>query len=323
LYVRATPVPGPTPSSQTTARVVPQKVIDRLFQLKQSLSILESLGFSALDDGSDDSDSDSDGDTASSSASQQPLSEAEIKIMLAELDHGRHIDETVKAKRMERMKRAKERAQATSKPKSKPSPEAKGAPKAVAASPVFDLEEPEFVPSKSSSSTRPHLATPSSSYGEPTALDYADTEDKSARRKTLRFHTSRIESASRRRESARSGALGGDDDLPWRDMRREKQQAKDDLAAKQNRRGQGGDDLGDPDAPDSEQDNATHAAGKGKKRQRDDDDGKENGEAEEGPDGYYELVKKQKREAKQEKKAAYEAQRASSRCVFCFHCHEP
>jgi len=221
----------------------------------------------------------------------------------------------VKAKRMERMKRAKEKAQATSKPKSKPSPETKGAPKAVAASPIYDLEEPEFVPSKPSSSTRPHRATPSSSYGEPTALDYADTEDKSARRKSLRFHTSRIESASRRRENARSGALGGDDDLPWRDVRREKQQAKDDLAAKQNR-GQGGDDLVDPDAPDSEQDNATPAPGKGKKRPRDDDDGKENGEAEEGPDGYYELVKKQKTEAKQEKKAAYEAQRASNRPDF-------
>lgn len=321
-------MPGPTPNAPTTAHSVPQKVIERLFQLKQSLSILEDLGFSALDD-DEDEDEDSEGpvddfedDLDDLTNSRHGLSKAEMHDILAELESGKYRDDTINADRAERMKRAKAKAKASAGSETKP-PSTKKDKKSKSANetsskskapkvktPVFDLEEPEFVPSKPSTSSS-SKASVSTAYGDPTALDATDMADKSARRKTLRFHTSRIEGASRRREGARSGALGGDDDLPWRDVRREKQAAKD-RAIKEGRGG-GGEDL-DPSAPDVDMDDAA-AGGKGKKRARD-DEGDDGAADQEGADGYYELVKKRKKEIKEEKKAEYEAQRAANQYVF-------
>jgi hypothetical protein len=64
------------------------------------------------------------------------------------------------------------------------------------------------------------------------------------------------------------------------------------------KRGQGGDDL-----DDTEPGSLAHAGGN--------DDS-----AEEDVDGYYSLVQRQKREQKESKKVAYEAAKATIRCVI-------
>ena len=154
--------------------------------------------------------------------------------------------------------------------------------------PVFDLEEPVFTSSKSSRSNFDSgLADP---YGEVTSLQFADAADKTARRKTLRFHTSKIESTSLRRQGARNNAMGGDDDLPYME-RRKRGEAK----LVKEVRGQGGQDLNDVDPDTGGERNVG-----GDTSDSDDD--------EEGPDGYYDQVKRQSKEKRQQKKALYEAE---------------
>jgi U3 small nucleolar RNA-associated protein 3 len=80
----------------------------------------------------------------------------------------------------------------------------------VTAKPAFDLVEPEFFPTM-----RPGMRTSGDdndgmeAYGEATALSMADDADKKARKRTLRFHTSRIETSARRREEGRERLGGG------------------------------------------------------------------------------------------------------------------
>lgn len=170
--------------------------------------------------------------------------------------------------------------------------------------PVFDLVEPEFATSKPTSS-RAQLDAGSDAYGEATSLQHADAADKSARKKSLRFHTSKIESASARRQGARNQAVGGDDDLPYRERRKEKEaRLAKEAAAKV--RGQGGEDLDD-----------TEPERKAEKRRREEDsDGEQEAD---GSDGYYELIKKKSKERKEQKKADYEAFQAAARYgPLCF-----
>ena len=167
---------------------------------------------------------------------------------------------------------------------------------------MFDLEEPEFVPTKKKSSSKP--SADDDVYGEADFLQTADAADKSARKKTLQFHTSRIESASARRQSARNQAMGGDDDIPYRERQKQialraEQEAKRRLAQ------QGGEDLDDADPePPS------------KKRSRDgNSDSGSGSEGGDSADEYYELVKKKSKDKKQKKKEEHDAARAEERVV--------
>ncbi|KAG8763696.1 hypothetical protein FRC11_013930 [Ceratobasidium sp. 423] len=171
--------------------------------------------------------------------------------------------------------------------------------------PVFDLVEPEFTTTKSKEKTKqdsmPAADVDLEALGDPTQLSHTDASDKAGRRKSLRFHTSKIESTSNRRSTARSG-MGGDDDLPYRERRKEQQ--------KRRGLGEGGDDLEmDGGEGDTEMDIDTSSIGK-----RDRDASEQPGDdGSEGEDGYYELVRTAKKQRKEEKKAEYEAMRAAER----------
>ena len=113
-------------------------------------------------------------------------------------------------------------------------------------------------------------------------LGTADAADKKARRHTLRFHTSKIEGASARRQSARV-ALGGDDDLPYSERRKEREartRVKREVQAGQC--GQGGDNPDDTDPA-----LLKHATGGA-------DAGEEDESEEENVDGYYSLIRRQR-----------------------------
>lgn len=237
-------------------------VLARLLTLKQSLITLEELDFAASDSepgSNDDSDADD-------------LMDAE---QLWKLDRLQGLDKDELADLLNDASILPEQ-DAGMRPKKKR--------KTSAALPVFDLVEPEFT-SSTAAQHRPDSGV--DAYGEATSLQHADAADKSARRKTLRFHTSKIESASARRQGARNNAVGGDDDLPYRDSR--KQPAK----VAQSSRGQGGQDL-DESEPQSKLPDGEDA------------------------DGYYELVKRKSKEKKEHKKAEYEAAQEAARYVAFF-----
>lgn len=163
---------------------------------------------------------------------------------------------------------------------------------------VFDLEEPTLPkagPSKlpSSKSDKKRVSKSFSGFGEATELDDTDIADKGVRRKALRFHTTKIENASARRQGARN-ALGGDDDVPYR----EKKKGKNSNLRKN--LGSGGDDLDGEDPEPSML-----------KRAKQDAVGDDDSMSDD--DGYYALVKRQKKEERAAKKAKYEEEKEANR----------
>jgi U3 small nucleolar RNA-associated protein 3 len=174
--------------------------------------------------------------------------------------------------------------------------------------PVFDLVEPVYNRSKPLSSNVTADKSSTDAYGEATFLQHADQADKNARKKSLRFHTSKIESASARRQGARNNAVGGDDDIPYREGRKEKEaRMTKESEKKAKSRGQGGDDLDDVEPGDDV-----------RKRPREQENDESDGE--EGADGYYELVKRKVKERKEKKKIDYEEAQAAARSVFRLRC---
>ena len=119
-------------------------------------------------------------------------------------------------------------------------------------------------------------------------MDEADLEDKKGRRKALRFHTAKIESASARRNQART-ALGGDDDVPYRERNKEKERKKQ-LANVNRGLGDGGDDL------DDEEPEISPGKTQQRKRGRDEDGANDErgggGENNDDDDGYRSLAKR-------------------------------
>lgn len=262
-------------------------ILQRLLTLKQSLSTLEDLDF-AGSDSEDNEDDESivtddilvDGEQVWRFDDAKGLESNELAELLE--------DAATSTKKIEKRTRTP--------PKKKRKTTTQNHPQPVG--PIFDLVEPQFVSSKSSSFHEP-LANDADAYGEMTALHFADLADKSVRKKSLRFHTSRIDSTSARRQGARNQAVGGDDDLPYRQRKKDKdaQLVKEAVKKLDN---QGGDDLNDED-PEPQR--------VGEKRPRQDEDDAD-------PDGYYELVKKKSKEKKEKKKAEYEEDNGRVRYVL-------
>ncbi|KAF8555211.1 hypothetical protein OG21DRAFT_1507881 [Imleria badia] len=170
--------------------------------------------------------------------------------------------------------------------------------------PVFDLVEPKYTRASRKHKVAPVVDTVAVAdpFGEVTALGYHDLSDKQARKKSLRFHVSRIESSSSRRTDARANAVGGDDDIPYRERKKEREARLEREKARKKEKGQlgaGGDDLDDVDPEvDAEQ----------KKRKRKRALGDEDAEEDvSGANGYYDLVKQAAATKKARKKAEYEA----------------
>ena len=256
-------------------------VMRRLLTLKQGLTELEELDFDMSDDSEDEDDDEIDFSDGSSDDENDPwrtlskngLDASELADLLNDARSPNSRKETSKDnKKVERVRASKHKQPLST------------------VKPVYELVEPTFVKSKESAS--PINTQRGDLYGEVSSLDSADVADKNVRKKALRFHVSKIESASARRQNARS-ALGGDEDIPYRERR----ERFEDKTARKNF-GAGGDDLDDEDPEPRTND---------KKRSREGDDSDAASDADENEDGYYSLVKKQKAEKKAEKKAKYEA----------------
>jgi U3 small nucleolar RNA-associated protein 3 len=206
-------------------------------------------------------------------------------------------------------------------PKKKQKTDKKGKDSKKSAKPrilVFDLVEPEFEHSKSKPVPLSSVSDAADSFGERTVLQSSDAADKKARNKSLRFHTSKIEGAVTRRDKGAKNLLGGDDDIPYKERRKQKEIRETKENAKKGR-GLGGDDLSDGD-PEADMDvdfagfDGDFGGGKlGKKRRRD-DSSEEHEDAD--PGEYYSLVERSAKEKKGKKKAEYDATKAAERCVL-------
>lgn len=265
-------------------------ILQRLLTLKQSLATLEDLDFA----GSDTEDDEDDG----SMTMGDILADGE---QVWRFDGAKGLEPNELAELLEdAVLSGKDHEKGAQTPPKKKRKTTQDRPQSVP--PIFDLVEPQFVSSKSLSSHEPH-SNDVDAYGEMMALPSADLADKSARKKSLRFHTSKIASASARRQGARDQAAGGDDDLPYRQKKGRDAQLVKEAAKRLN--SQGGKDLDD--------ENPEPRVGEKRSRNEEDDT-----DPDEDPDKYYELVKKKSREKKEKKKAEYEEANGLVRFVLVY-----
>jgi hypothetical protein len=272
--------------------------MQRLLTLKQALQTLEDLNFAASD--SEDEDEDDYEEDEESMTFDEIMADGEN---VWSVDHEDGLDSDELNDLLDDAKQSIDLAGSTPrlppKKKRKTRREKDEGPKMV--TPVFDLVEPEFVSSKSKTSSHRQEADNDlvDAYGEATTLHSVDAADKTARKKSLRFHTSKIDSATARRQGARNQAAGGDDDIPYRERKsaKEARLVKEAAIRAQNQVG----------APLDDEEPEPRA---GQKRSRGDEDD----EGAESPDDYYELVKNKSKETKMRKKEEYEA--ASGRARY-------
>ena len=299
LYLRASEY-----YSQRPELLRSHPIFARLLQLKQALATLEELDFHLSESDSEIGDDIEEEDSLGSEEEMDGLTLSKRYRKGAQLAFDdlagllREAEEAVASVKTQKM------AKPTTLPRPPKQPPKKKRKISTAAT-IFDLEEPTYVSSKPRTSTFTPTSGEDDAFGDAMVLGSADAADKKGRRHTLRFHTSKIESASARRQGARL-SLGGDDDVPYRERRKEKE-ARAQREAQAGKRGQGGDDLdgAGPESPVRATD----------KVNVDEDDES----AEESVGGYYSLVQSQKREQKESKKLAYEAVKATIRCVVQ-HC---
>lgn len=282
-------------------------ILNRLLTLKQSLVMLENLGV-GTDSQDDDDEDDKYEDEYGEQGSETPdlwsilmtkgLESDELADLLMDAD-----DKPRKASKKDKIEvKPPKKKRKTSDDKNE--------------QPIFDLVEPDFEAASTSSKKKrsaPADVSSTDAFGETTFLQHIDATDKQARKKSLRFHVSRIESATARRQNARVNAVGGDDDIPYRERKKEKEQRMEkERQRKAGTLGMGGDDLDDvnPEITD---------AGHSKKRRRDVDVEDDDDSDTDAVHGYYELVKRQAADKKSKKKIDYEEARAAERLVFGEH----
>jgi len=299
-----------TPKYATNPKLLQaHPVLPRLLTLKQAMTSLERLDFGPNSDNDEDDDDDDDDDMQFlwGDHNLAELDEAELRELI------REAQELMAPQALQRKEKKRPESIPNGEPEGKKS-KSKGKEKEGGGKKkrehIFDLEEPEFVPasalsdasSGAKSKPSPHTA---SAFGEYTSLDAIDAQDKAAHKRSLRFHTTKIESASSRRAKARGATMGGDDDIPYKEREKAKEarlSAESKRKAEKGLLGQGGEDL--EDVPEA----------RGMKRGREEMDGEDAVSA----DGYYELVKRQKREQKDEKKAQYNALKAAEKYASFF-----
>jgi len=278
--------------AQRPALLQSHSILERLLTLKQSLQTLEDLDF-AVDDEEDD-----DEDEYTGMSMDDMLADGE-KVWGFQPDEGLDSDELDDLLNDAQNPIVETPAKTEKPPKKKRKTQTQAESSMIKS--VFDLVEPEFVSSKSSSNRR-HVANDGTdAYGEATALPSVDAADKTARKKSLRFHTSKIESASTRRQDARNHASGGDDDIPYRERKKEKDArlVKEAAIRAKNQVG----------VPLDDEDPEPQTGQKRSRSDNEDDDGK-------SPDEYYELVKKRSKEVKAKKKEEYEEAHSLKRSVI-------
>ena len=161
------------------------------------------------------------------------------------------------------------------------------------------LEEPEFVPASTSKRAQPSKSVfEHEDMGDLTELSAAEQAERSAKKRSLRFHTSKIAATSARRNAAREARLQGDEDVPYKN----RQAARDAALQRNSTKGAAGEDLDGEDWSEKDKKRAREAM--------DEDDG----------DDYYEQVKRRRTYEKEAKQQAHDDAREEQRWVRIVRC---
>ncbi|KAL1413088.1 something about silencing protein 10 [Vanrija albida] len=163
------------------------------------------------------------------------------------------------------------------------------------------MAEPDFAPSTKKSRKAAETFVVEDTLGDATSLADADAADKEHKKRTLRFHTSKIAATSARRSAARDRRMGGDDDIPYRD----RQAARDAALRKNAPKGDGGEDLDGSDWTESDRKRAREVREEADEAAEDAED-----------DGYYDLVKRRKVAKELAKADAHETFREAKFTAF-------
>ncbi|EJT98698.1 hypothetical protein DACRYDRAFT_110601 [Dacryopinax primogenitus] len=301
LHLRATPSHATSPSPLSD-----HPVLDRLLELKQFLHVMESYNFAADDPlrtGELEDEDDEEGmDGVWDLKKRMGLEDGELEALLKET---RGVEKELAEEEEPVMTNGKVKAKSKADGKPKSNGKEKKPVKEKKKGVSFDLVQPEFVPS---ARKRPSASVPADAsaddlaYGEVTTLTAADLADKAARKRSLRFHTSRIESAAARRDAARRNREGGDEDIPYKARRKEVElQANARAEARlKKRQEQEGAELDDEEWGESDRKRAREAMQPGE---------------EEDYEGLYEAVERGRKRRKLEKKEAYDEERAAERFI--------
>lgn len=155
------------------------------------------------------------------------------------------------------------------------------------------LEEPDFVPASKSGkrSSGQKSMFDDEDMGDLTELSASEQAERSAKKRSLRFHTSKIAATSARRAAAREARLQGDEDVPYKN----RQAARDAALQRNSARGTEGEDLDGQDWSDKDKKRAREAM--------DQDDGND----------YYETVKRRRTDEKEAKQQAHDQAREEQR----------
>ncbi|KAF9649767.1 hypothetical protein BDM02DRAFT_3113215 [Thelephora ganbajun] len=344
LHLRSTPKYAAHPDL-----VKSHPVLERLLTLKQSLSTLEDLDFDMSDsqsgedgvlgDDFDESDEDLEFDDEEDeevfdlfnhtkggkkkkpklevNELQELLKDAETDISDITPTLNGAVSPDKKRKAVKEPPSPSQGEEATSEPpkKRQKTDKEKNAKSSKTRPVVFDLVEPEFEYSTPKSASVPSVADVADAFGEQTVLQSFDAADKKARKKSLRFHTAKIEGTVTRRDKGTKNLMGGDDDIPYKERKKQKETREAKEIAKKGR-GLGGDDLsdGDPevdmDVDFAGLDGSFGGSKSGKKRSR---NGLSEDHEDVDPGQYYSFVEESAKERREKKKAKHDAAKAAER----------
>ncbi|ORX37186.1 Sas10 C-terminal domain-domain-containing protein [Kockovaella imperatae] len=197
-------------------------IMSRLLHLKEGLAMLEDLDFAADSESGVSDEEFEEGVNGSQKAMKDKLSllfgafndkgSSQIEDDLDESWRTTHLEEGELDELLADLTDGEPEVIPVAEPKRKPKGHKRS--QLLAADPVTNaLVEPDF-------QSMEHFSTTQSNedpIGDPSALDEADAVDKENRKRSLQFHTSKINSTSARRAAARAQRFGGDDDIPQRD----------------------------------------------------------------------------------------------------------
>ncbi|SNX82474.1 related to SAS10 - involved in silencing [Melanopsichium pennsylvanicum] len=347
FHLRASPEFANDPAKLRT-----HAVMQRMMRLKQGLSVMEDLGLTfdpqrmsgangglspdemddmhMLSQGSEDDDL---GD----------LDDDELADLMADADSGKEDAAPVKSKKrvkkskqqleeedeyiVEEPKKQKQKADKAKKKAKKPEPVAPLAAELASLDDEPALQVKLKKKSGASGYVNPFAVSSAStnfedaSFGELSGLSSIDSAERAARKRTLQFHASAIESKALQRAKAAKERQSGDADIPYRDRERSRAGVEATKAAKEARlqqQGNGGfgkdtaldgqDGWGEADEKDwrdvmgqaetSSFSSSRHDAGE---------------DEDEDAAGYYDLVTSSRKRARQEAKAEYDEQRNAER----------
>ncbi|KAN0060645.1 something about silencing protein 10 [Thecaphora frezii] len=337
FHLRASPEFAANP-----AKLAAHPVLLRMMKLKQGLSAMEELGITADRPPASDDDEDDEGldgleedelaglladeeemearnrsrAKVGASKSKKPQSEPDAGVEYAK------APKVKKAKRADKGDSGKTEAKADKKSK-KADTSAEPAPLAAGLTDLDDEPVPEFKikaskKSKGGATPNPFAmsqydseAEASTSFGEPTQLAAFESAEKDAKRRSLQFHASAIETKGSQRSKAARDRLAGDMDIPYRDRERSRMAVEAAKAARQQKVLQISKDTaldegwGDNDDRDWRDVMGVDTGGHGASAGGDDGDAED----------YYDLIASGKKAAKKAKKEAYEAMRDEERFV--------